>query len=84
MEATAILTLSRTVKDSTHSEELLLHSHPGLHRELGVEEGPDGDTPAGNLKEAEQSDAQRLEEGNETLIKQPVLWPNQVEQRENI
>lgn len=78
MEATATLTLPRTVKESTHSEELL-HSHPGLHRELGVEEGPDGDTPAGNLKEAEQSDAHRLEEGNET--KQLVLWPNQVEQR---
>lgn len=81
MEATATLTLSHTVKESTHSEELLLHSPPGPHRELGVEEGPDGDTPAGNLKEAEQSDAHRLEEGNETLIKQLVLWPNQVEQR---
>lgn len=73
MEATAILTLSCTVKASTHSEELLLHSHPVLHREWDVEEGPDGDTPVGKLKEAE--------EGNETLINQPVLWPNQVEQR---
>ena len=48
MEATAVLTLSRTVKDAAHLEELLLHFHRVLHREMDLEEGPGGDRAAGN------------------------------------
>lgn len=49
VEMTAILTLSCTVKYSTHLKALLLRFHSVLAREIDLEEGPGGDRAAVNL-----------------------------------
>lgn len=49
VETTAILTLSCTVKYSTHLKALFLHFHSVLHRETDLEEEPGGDIAGLNV-----------------------------------